>query len=802
MELFGREEELRELRAALRSSVPGDAWITIVGGPGIGKRALAAKALSDRMTCWIDASRVDRTGIEEALAAWEAVGVLGLVIEALETWVDAEVVLLAEALGRTRMVVVALSTRPFALSMETQLRLQPLEVEAATQMLRRGVARLGGGILPEADLALAAQRLRGLPEALALAIPRLALLGLEHVHEGWIAEALRPSFEVWLARLGAGQTRALRMLALFEDGLPSADAERVLRTSVEDLHGLAFASVVRRNQERRRIELFPWLRTFALAHLQVDAADEEETLLAFLRHTPRGGDARRAFAREEQANLLGLLEHASPKVAVAALLQLRWGWFATLQLDEGLKRTARVLERLEEGTHLWLEVFMARLQLEYGVGDSAALQHAHEARACAARLGQRSHEGAATVCEILLGASRETPGTLERAEACHAEFFAVLDPYYRGRLESVRGTLYVARRDARRARGYFRQAAEATLADGDHWLSCDAWAQCAWLAVSTGDDKEARFAVGEATRCERLSGQSNPQLNRVLVEAATLIVEGRSADVERLVAQAFASSSSMHLGALHGLRGIARFIEGDAAGAQRSYEEAIRSGDPRPSIRAYWHFWLATALVSLGANVTAHDAFHAALEMARLDPERSEFTTPLAAIFGARVLGAEGANAVGMEPATALRALRAQLEAGQGSVEARLALFALGHEEKGAPRLRVNTEVSAFEVNGARVTLASGSPQRAVLCALIEAHRRKPGVFMSADELIAAAWPGESHVGDSGMNRLRVAVSRLRKLGLSELIVHRAGGYGLGERTEIEPLRALDMSREGAEIRA
>jgi hypothetical protein len=465
---------------------------------------------------------------------------------------------------------------------------------------------------------------------------------------------------------------------------------------------------------------------------------------------------------------------------------------------EGLKCATRVLERLEEGTLLWLEAFMVRLQFQYGLGDPAALQHAREARACAARLGQRALEGAAAVCELLLLASRDTPATLELAEAVHEEFFVVLDPYYRGRLDSVRGTLCLLRRDVRRARRFSRQAADASLADGDHWLSCDAWAQCAWLAVSSGDDKEARFAIGEAVRSERQAAQSNPQLNRVLAETATLIVEGRSAEVEALVANVVAGS--MHLGVLHGLRGIARFIEGDAQGAQRRFEDAMGSCDPRPSVRAYWQFWLALTLSSLGANVTAHDAFHSALEMTRLEPERSEFTTPLAAIFGARVLGAESATLACMEVASAIRALRAQLEGGQGNVEARLALFALGHEEKGVPVLRVNADASALEVNGARLALASGSPQRAVLRALLDAHRRGPGVFMSTDELITSAWPGESHVGDSGMNRLRVAVSRLRKLGLSELIVSRAGAYGLCERTVIEALSSADMGSVGTEI--
>ena len=394
----------------------------------------------------------------------------------------------------------------------------------------------------------------------------------------------------------------------------------------------------------------------------------------------------------------------------------------------------------------------------------------------------------------------DTPGASERAARCHAEFSRLLDPYYLARLSAVRGLIAIRDRQGQSARGFFRQAAHDTLKDGDNWLSSDAWAQCAWLAVSGGNVKEARFALGEAQRCEKRASQGRPQITRVCAEAAVLVMERCAKDVDELVETALVhlglravsttqSVSSVSLGFLHGVRGIARFIEADLDGAGRCFEEALANCEQRPAVSSYWLFWLALAQASLGANVTAEDTFHSALEMNRLAPEWPDETNALAAIFGARVLGAGSACVVGMNAAAAVHSLQAQLSAGHGTGEARLALIALGHDDAAAVTLSVSEDVRAFEVTGTNATLASGSPQRAVLRSLLEAHDRQPGTPMSTDELIAAAWPGETLVGDSGPNRLRVAISRLRKLGLGDLIVSHPGGYALvqGLIVEVRP---------------
>lgn len=45
------------------------------------------------------------------------------------------------------------------------------------------------------------------------------------------------------------------------------------------------------------------------------------------------------------------------------------------------------------------------------------------------------------------------------------------------------------------------------------------------------------------------------------------------------------------------------------------------------------------------------------------------------------------------------------------------------------------------------------------------------------DEILAAGWPGERPVGESGPNRVYVALATLRRLGLREFLLTHEGGY-------------------------
>ncbi len=67
--------------------------------------------------------------------------------------------------------------------------------------------------------------------------------------------------------------------------------------------------------------------------------------------------------------------------------------------------------------------------------------------------------------------------------------------------------------------------------------------------------------------------------------------------------------------------------------------------------------------------------------------------------------------------------------------------------------------------------------------ALAEQRVAAPGVALSQDNLLAHAWPGEKMTADAAANRMKVALSTLRKLGLRALIQRTDSGYLLDPRT-------------------
>jgi hypothetical protein len=80
--------------------------------------------------------------------------------------------------------------------------------------------------------------------------------------------------------------------------------------------------------------------------------------------------------------------------------------------------------------------------------------------------------------------------------------------------------------------------------------------------------------------------------------------------------------------------------------------------------------------------------------------------------------------------------------------------------------------------NGMRHSLGRRRPLRRLLLALARAHARGAPA-LSVDELLEAGWPGERPLPEAGSNRVWVAISTLRKLGLGEMLQRWDGGYRL-----------------------
>ncbi len=80
--------------------------------------------------------------------------------------------------------------------------------------------------------------------------------------------------------------------------------------------------------------------------------------------------------------------------------------------------------------------------------------------------------------------------------------------------------------------------------------------------------------------------------------------------------------------------------------------------------------------------------------------------------------------------------------------------------------------------NGMRHSLGRRRPLRRLLLALARAHAAG-APSLSVDELLEAGWPGERPLPEAGSNRVWVAISTLRKLGLGEILQRWDGGYRL-----------------------
>ena len=84
-----------------------------------------------------------------------------------------------------------------------------------------------------------------------------------------------------------------------------------------------------------------------------------------------------------------------------------------------------------------------------------------------------------------------------------------------------------------------------------------------------------------------------------------------------------------------------------------------------------------------------------------------------------------------------------------------------------------------------RVELPRQRAMRLILLALVRERLARPGHALSWEQLLAHGWPGERMLHDAGYVRVRVALSKLRALGLRELLCSRDDGYLLREDASV-----------------
>ncbi len=202
------------------------------------------------------------------------------------------------------------------------------------------------------------------------------------------------------------------------------------------------------------------------------------------------------------------------------------------------------------------------------------------------------------------------------------------------------------------------------------------------------------------------------------------------------------------------------------------------------------------AFVLLQRSVLSYIAVPAALERAFLG-ELDASNADVAALVGwsnERVVTAPPPARASMREARAqferewaLLGMRPDHEA----LERRLA--AIAANEAPAAEVADESETLTLGPDGAWLRAPTGEtfelrgrgPLRRLLLRLARHRRVAPGASLDVDALLEAGWPGERPIREAGLNRVYVAISSLRKLGLRDVIQRDDRGYRIDPAVQV-----------------
>lgn len=251
VELIGRDREKAALRALLLD--PATRLVTLTGGPGVGKTALAVTVAAELIEAFPDAVRfIEFATLPDAMLAPTKIAIaLGvrdvrgesvvasiaaaigdrpmlLVLDNFERMTGASTTI-AELLGAALNVKMLVTSRTsLRLSMARQMRLEPLSLASSEQLLNERAATPSGG----ADISGLARALGGVPLAIELAAPLLrstsaAELTARLQHPLDVLVAMRDAVGYSYGLLSANERHLFRALAVFDGPFTEDGAHRV-----------------------------------------------------------------------------------------------------------------------------------------------------------------------------------------------------------------------------------------------------------------------------------------------------------------------------------------------------------------------------------------------------------------------------------------------------------------------------------------------------------------------------------------------------------------------------------------------
>ena len=734
------------------------------------------------------------------------------------------------------VVALATSRERLRITWESSLEIPPLGMPvigapAADVLASEGVsllaARAPGYTASAGDaphLADIVRALDGLPLAIELAASRLPLLGAASLaamlaDDRVSLDALGPAprevnpRQATLRRaiawswtlLDDDERRALAWLSLFRGSFAIESALAVLGGGA--VKGLALVEALRdksllaRGDATTRARLLAAVRAFGAEKL-AERSDGELARASVARHfATHAAKERRArsgrTARAAQA-WLALEVDALEAALVAA---------ETLELDEerARQRAELVLSlhdvarrvgppgrdaRALEGIDALLPFLEADLRIELLVARANALRDQGDTVGAARGLEAEAASGAASRVLSALGETLLACGRFDAAETALANALVSAGGDRHLALAAHAGLGLVAhgRGALERAEKHYSEALDLAIALGEP--AAVAWARrdLGNLALQRGELDRALAHYEEALAKRpgddlRLEGVVRGNLGIVHQERGELdlaLAELRRARecLRQVGDRPFEAHLSGYLGGVLHERG-----QSDAA--RDAYGEAIEILREVRDVRLEGVFLAARAVVLAERGLFGHADNDLALAARRLDEVGDPALTAALALHRASVELAKATRGQGDLAATTARAheLITQEEHALGrSDDARFALRLL-RRAMPVEALEVGPRSAWFRVPGREpVSLTSRPTLARLLDALVEARLARAGKVLPWDELLAAGWPDEKVLPSAAQNRVRVALSTLRMLGLRTLLVTEGGGHRLDEK--------------------
>jgi predicted ATPase/predicted negative regulator of RcsB-dependent stress response len=755
-------------------------------------------------------------------------GKILLVLDNMDRLVELAAATVGDWLAATRRARYLVTSRErLRLRGEVVIDLAPLRVppdgdDAVALFMER--VRAGGKEPPRGEDAAAVselvRRLDGLPLAIELAAARASVLtpvemlarmagrpgaraGDADVHHA----ALRAAID-WSWRLLPDWARsALVQCTVFRGGFSLEAARAVIAlepfadapTILDALQELREKSLLRiqRTGETVRYDLYASVREFATEMQDADLADAVKTRHA-AHYAGAAAESASRLSREGGAlvmrHLLGDLDNLlaviargldeaadaeARRAALRSLIALEHVFAARGPYDLYFSLLDRALEgdgaRDEPG--LLASVFGARGRARFRQGrltDAeqdlvSALDRAGDDRSCQVRARTALacvHYEQGREAEARLGFERALTEIGDDEPSVLGDLLVKIGcaNFVSGRVEEARRT--------------FERALGVLLASGDLRFAGYALVNLAEVQGSTRQAEEARrsnertIAIAREFGDRRLEAMALAQLGQILRDQDDCATASKT--MSEAVRAFREIGDQTHAADFMSERGTVLFIQGELVEARAAYRAALHTLAAVANLRIERRtkMFLGAVEAALGRDDLSDAAFADAERLlSTVDDPHGRIAL---ALLRTIVDAAAGRDEEAEGPVAAARPLTSE------SAVIRDALRVLDGVRRASRRrvLRIGSEARWFEAPGAgRTDLGSRGSLRLLLLRLADAHTARLGEPLQSSDLLAAGWPGERVLPRAGANRVRVALSTLRTLGLRTLLLSRPDGW-------------------------